>query len=170
MQIRKAKDEDAILIALLGRITFTETFGHLFTDPNDLQEYLQKTFGVQKIKTSLRKENNVFWLAFYEGLPVGYAKLKLNSPSEFIADTSTCQLQKIYVLKDFLSKHIGQSLQSVLLNHAADYGCQNIWLSVLKSNQRAIRFYKKNGFFSIGDHTFSIGSENFDFIAMSKRL
>ena len=118
MHIRIANDEDARLIALLGRITFTETFGHLFTDPNDLQGYLQETFGVQKIKTSLRKENNVFWLAFYDELPVGFAKLKLRSPSKFLDNTASCQLQKIYVLKDFLSKQIGQSLQSELLNHA----------------------------------------------------
>ena len=30
IEIRLAKEEDAQFIALLGRVTFTETFGHLF--------------------------------------------------------------------------------------------------------------------------------------------
>ena len=32
----------------------------------------------------LRNQNNIFWIAFVNRLPVGYAKLKLYSNSEFI--------------------------------------------------------------------------------------
>lgn len=170
MQIRVADSKDVELIALLGRMTFTETFGHLFRDKQDLLNYLARTFGVQKIRTSLLKENNVFWLAFSEGLPVGYAKLKKNSPSPFLKGDHICQLQKIYVLKDFLAQKIGQALQDKLLNHAQDLGMKKIWLSVLKNNERAIGFYHKHGFVFLGDHTFEIGKETFDFQAMSKEL
>lgn len=170
MKIRIADSSDAEFIALLGRVTFSETFGHLFLDPNDLVSYLNRTFGVQKIRNSLNKENNVFWLALDEELPVGYSKLKLNSPSEFTTEQRICQLQKIYVLKDFLSKKIGRALQAELLEHAQLLGFKQIWLSVLKSNERAIRFYEKNDFKFLGDHTFTIGKETFDFQAMGKEL
>ena len=42
----------------------------------------------------LRKPNNIFWIAFVNRLPVGYAKLKLYSNSEFIESKDVCQLQK----------------------------------------------------------------------------
>ena len=45
-----------------------------------------------------------------------------------------------------------------------------IWLSVLNSNERAIRFYEKSGFEEVGNHDFQIGKENFEFIAMKKEL
>lgn len=170
MNIRRAQIEHAEFIALLGRVTFTETFGHLFADPNDLLTYLDQTFGVQKIRRSLGKENNVFWIALDDDLPVGYAKLKLNSPSSFMDEDSICQLQKIYVLKDFLAKKIGRALQDQLFNHAKEKGFDKIWLSVLKSNKRAIRFYEKNDFVFIGNHSFEIGKEKFDFQAMAKDL
>lgn len=170
MQIRVAESKDAEFVALLGRITFTETFGHLFRDKQDLLNYLAQTFGVQKIRSSLNKENNVFWLAFANGLPVGYAKLKTNSPSPFLMGDYICQLQKIYVLKDFLAQKIGQALQDELLCHAKGLGMKKVWLSVLKSNERAIGFYHKHGFVSLGDHTFEIGKETFDFQAMSKEF
>ena len=170
IEIRLAKKEDAQFIALLGRITFTETFGHFFRDRQDLIVYYNATFSVQKIEDGIDKPNNIFWIAFVNQLPVGYAKLKLNSKSEFIESNEVCQLQKIYVLKDFLSMKIGFELQNLLLKKAKELEFKQIWLSVLNSNKRAIGFYKKNGFEKIGNHDFQIGKENFEFIAMNKEL
>ena len=170
IEIRLAKEKDAQFIALLGRVTFTETFGHLFRDQQDLIDYYNYTFSFQKIEDGIKKQNNIFWIAFVNQLPVGYAKLKLNSESEFIESKDVCQLQKIYVLKDFLSMGIGFELQDALLNEAKELGFKKVWLSVLNSNERAINFYKKTGFESIGNHDFQIGKENFEFIAMLKTM
>ncbi|WP_422348762.1 GNAT family N-acetyltransferase [Flagellimonas sp.] len=170
IQLREAHTNDAAVIALLARITFTETFGHYFRDPTDLDQYLNRTFGVSKLRTSLSKPNNVFWLAYVDELPIGYAKLKRNSPSPFLNLDKVCQLQKIYVLKDFLSQKVGLALQEILLKKAQEEGFQKIWLSVLKANERAIRFYTKNGFDTFGDHGFSIGKEDFEFQVMAKDL
>ena len=170
LEIRLAKKEDAPFIAFLGRITFTETFGHFFRDQQDLLDYNNLTFSVEKIENGIEKPNNVFWIAFVNRLPVGYAKLKLNSKSEFMESKNICQLQKIYVLKDFLSMRIGFELQNSLMKKAQGLKFKEIWLSVLNSNERAINFYRKNGFEKIGNHDFQIGKENFEFIAMRKDL
>ncbi|WP_350285833.1 GNAT family N-acetyltransferase [uncultured Croceitalea sp.] len=168
--IRLAKKEDATAIALLGRTTFTETFGDLFNDIEGLRNYLNTTFSVTKIEKSIDKPNNKYWIAFVDRLPVGYAKLKLKSPSEFVNTQKISQLQKIYVLKDFLSMKIGRQLQDVLMNEARKIGAEQIWLSVYQDNQRAIAFYEKNGFEVVGSHKFSIGEDTFDFKAMSKQF
>lgn len=170
IEIRIATTDDAAHIALLGRITFQETFGHLFNDEQDLLDYYDATFAVDKIENSFSKPNNVYWIAFVDRLPVGYAKLKLNSKSAFISDSAICQLQKIYVLKDFLAMKIGYALQNLLLDKVKTEGFNQVWLSVLHTNERAIRFYLKNGFQKIGTHDFQIGKENFNFIAMSKHF
>ena len=170
VEVRLAREEDAPFIALLGRTTFTETFGHLFRDQQDLIDYYNSTFSVQKIEDGMKKQNNVFWIAFVDRLPVGYAKLKLHSSSEFVESTDVCQLQKIYVLKDFLSMGIGFEMQDALLKKAKELGFTNIWLSVLNSNERAISFYRKTGFENIGNHDFQIGKEHSEFTAMLKTL
>ena len=169
-EIRIAKKEDAALVALLGRITFTQAFGSLFKDPLDLKGYLDTTFSVAKIENSILKQNNVFWIALVAGLPVGYAKLKLDSPSEFVQANRVSQLQKIYVLQEFLSMKIGRDLQDVLLEKAKASGSEHIWLSVYEGNTRAIAFYLKHGFNEVGKHHFAIGKQNFGFMAMSKQL
>ena len=170
LEIRLAKKEDAQFIALLGRTTFTETFGHFFRDQKDLIDYYNLTFSVQKIEDGIEKPNNLFWIAFANRLPVGYAKLKLHSNSEFIESKGACQLQKIYVLKDFLSMNIGLELQRSLLEKAKELRFTEIWLSVLNSNERAIRFYEKSGFEEVGNHDFQIGKENFEFVAVGRQL
>ena len=170
IEIRLANNADAECIALLGRITFTETFGHLFRDQHDLLEYYNRTFSVEKIRKGLSNPNNVFWVALVDDLPVGYAKLKLKAKLEFIESENVCQLQKIYVLRDFLSMKIGFELQNRMLGKAREKGFDEIWLSVLQSNDRAVNFYKKNGFQKIGNHRYQIGKEQFEFMAMSKKL
>ncbi|MEX0291258.1 MAG: GNAT family N-acetyltransferase [Flavobacteriaceae bacterium] len=170
IRIQIATQADAQFIALLGRITFTETFEHLFRDKQDLLDYCNTTFSVDKIEKSLSKAENVFWIALAEKLPVGYAKLKLNSPSEFNPLPNVSQLQKIYVLKDFLSRKVGFQLQEEVLKKAKEKGSSAIWLSVLNENSRAIGFYKRNEFAAIGQHDFQIGKEHFEFTVMSKSL
>ena len=135
-----------------------------------MQAYFERTFSVQKIEQSFAKSQNIFWIATANDLPVGYAKLKLDQPLEKLNKTNTAQLQKIYVLKDFLSQKIGLQLQEEMLKEAAAFGNTSIWLSVLKQNERAKRFYTKNGFEFIGEHDFQIGKEAFEFDIMCKEL
>lgn len=170
LEIRKAGSNDAQIIALLGRTTFTETFGHLFPNKEVLMEYYVRTFSVDKIRNGLQKPENVFWIAFWDELPVGYAKLKLDSKSDFLDSDKVCQLQKIYVLKDFLSKKIGLALQNEIWEEARRQSFKKIWLSVVTSNKRAIHFYEKTGFTDIGAHDFQIGPQKFSFRVMAKKI
>jgi ribosomal protein S18 acetylase RimI-like enzyme len=169
-ETRIAEARDAEVIAQLGQTTFTETFGHHFRDPQDLLDYYDATFSPEKIAKSISKTNNIFWISFVNDLPVGYAKLKLHSKSEFLTSENTCQLQKIYVLKDFLAIKIGTELQNQLIAKASELNFEKIWLSVLESNERAIHFYQKNDFATIGNHSFQIGKEKFEFLVMAKSL
>jgi diamine N-acetyltransferase len=170
LQIRKASIEDAPLISLLARITFTETFGFCFRDNQDLLNYFDKTFPVSKISSGIAKENNVFWIAFWDDLPIGYAKLKKKSKSDFIHSDNVSQLQKIYVLKDFISRKIGYQLLLEIFEEVKKLNASFLWLSVWDNNERAISFYRKSGFVETGKHTFDIGKENFVFTNMKKEI
>src|SRR5690348_6766481 len=110
-EIRRATAEDAVTIALLGRVTFAESFGYLFCSySQELTSYLNRTFAVGKIEISLAKPGNAYWLAFRNRLPVAYAKLKHPSVPSGEDGSDAAQLQKIYVLKEFLGQRIGEAL------------------------------------------------------------
>ena len=57
IEIRLAKKEDAQFIALLGRITFTETFGHFFRDQKDLINYYNLTSS-KKIEDGIKTKQH----------------------------------------------------------------------------------------------------------------
>ena len=168
--IRLAEPGDAEIVALLGRITFIETFEHLFTShQSDLTVYLDHTFAVAKIRNSLAQPDNRYSIALRDGLPIGYAKLKYPSPTPLLRGEEPAQLQKIYVLKEFLALGIGKALLATVLKDAANRGLETIWLDVLKQNTRAIRFYKRQRFTPLGDDTYTIGAQTFQFHLMALR-
>jgi ribosomal protein S18 acetylase RimI-like enzyme len=170
VQIRRADAVDTAVVALLGRITFGETFGHLFRDhQDDLRAYLDRTFDVAKIERSLGKPENAYWLAFSAGLPVGYAKLKQPSAPPAMVGQHAAQLQKIYVLHQFLGQRIGRALLGQVMCEAAAKA-PLIWLDVLEDNERAVGFYRKHGFAVVGADTYAIGAQSFAFHIMTRAL
>ena len=172
LEIRRADVSDAATIALLGRITFAESFGHLFQEhAEDLRTYLDRTFAVGKIRGSLEQPCNAYWLGSVDGLPVSYAKLKYPSaPSATpVADRSDIsQLQKIYVLREFSGRGIGQPLLHEVLRHADTLQAAAVWLDVLEENIRAVQFYERHGFRALGNDTYTIGAQTFAFLLMTK--
>ncbi|MBQ0733201.1 GNAT family N-acetyltransferase [Aquimarina celericrescens] len=168
--IKVATLDDAESISFLGKKTFDQSFGHLFHDRIDLTSYLNETFSYEKISNSISKTHNIYWIVYKGNLSVGYAKLKLNSSSKFIKSDKICKLQKIYLCRGTSSKGIGSVLQQIIFDKAIDQGNEHLWLSVLKQNKRAITFYDRNKYQIVGDHSFIIGKQKFDFWVMSKKL
>lgn len=63
----------------------------------------------------------------------------------------------------------GKGLGSILLNNAIDIASTRkklyIWLGVWEKNNKALLFYKRNGFYFINKHSFFMGEdEQIDFI------
>lgn len=169
--VRKAQPEDATVIALLGRLTFRETFGALFAEhEGELQAYLQQTFCVAKIASSMSKPENSYWLSTLDDLPIGYAKQKFPSPNLLVDDAAPAQLQKIYVLAEFLGHGIGRVLLQAAMLEASSAQVEAMWLTVLDSNDRAIRFYERHGWTSAGTANFAIGTQEFSFLVMRTEI
>jgi len=166
MEIRKALPSDAHYISLLGKITFADTFRHYFRKPEELKHYLSITFAEEKIAKSIAKENNTYWLAIIDGLAVGYAKLKKDSAFKGLKVKRPAQLQKIYILRNFHGAGVGKALLDAAVKEATASDSDGLWLSVLESNEKAKGFYEKAKFSPAGNHTFSIGSEEFYFSVM----
>lgn len=170
LQIRRATELDATIIALLGRVTFTESHGKHITDKSDLLAYLDKSFNVEQIKSELNNLNNFFWIAFKDNLPVGYAKLVINSESEFLDTKNVARFERIYVLADFLHLKVGHQLQNLVFEKATELKFDWIWLTVYIKNYRAINFYTKNNYKNVGTIIFTVGNEKHDNTVFAKKL
>ena len=68
------------------------------------------------------------------------------------------ELSKVYVLSDGHGAGVSGALMSAAVEAARDLGATCVWLGVNQKNQRAQRFYAKQGFAVTGTKTFRLGS------------
>ena len=170
LTFRRATELDATIIALLGRVTFSESHKDIVDDKVEFLAYLNKSFTIEKIKSELKDAKNFFWIAFFNDFPVGYAKLVINSPSEFIDSDNVARFERVYVLNDFLHLKVGRQLQDLVFKKATVLKFDWIWLTVSVINFRAINFYQKNNYQDVGLIDFSIGNRKYDNTVFAKKL
>jgi len=166
IKILRANSSHAETIVSIGKLSFRDAFGPLFNDKVALLEYLEYTYDIEKITKSINKENNVFFIAFVENVPVGFAKVKKYSLNEQIRSIAQMELQKIYVLSYYHGSGAGGALMQAVLDLAYQVQPDYLWLDTHVSNAKAIRFYEKNGFIRSGRNYFTIGNQTFEYYVM----
>lgn len=129
IQIKKAKVSDSTIIAILGRITYTESHGKFIENKKDLISYNNKAFSIKQIESEIIDTKNIFYLAFIDDFPVGYAKIVKNAQSEHVNAVNICRLERVYVLNEFLKMKIGSKLLKTVLKKASELLFDEIWLT-----------------------------------------
>ncbi|WP_276503702.1 GNAT family N-acetyltransferase [Terrimonas pollutisoli] len=166
IKINQADVSHTAIIATIGKKSFRNAFEHLFKSKEELFEYLEHTYDPLKLSKSLRKENNIYLLAFADERPVGFAKVKKHSLNDQIESGAQMELQKIYVLPEWHGHGIGTSLLKEVRNIAREIYPDYLWLDTHVSNESAIRLYETNGYKKMGTYSFTIGTQTFDYYLM----
>lgn len=167
--IKTAVVSDAPTISTLGRITFTETFAHLFNN-SELNNYLDNTFNQIKLEESILKDQNIFGILYLSDKPIGYYKLKMGLHYDKSKNEGFVQLQKIYILHNYLDLKLGNVILDHILHLKEIVDCKTIWLVVLSTNSRAVHFYLKQGFKKINNYYHTIGTRRLEYDLMSKNI
>lgn len=158
MNIRKATIFDVEVLQAIGKQTFIETFAADNTKEN-IKKYLDTAYSSEKLMAELNNKNSEFYFAELEGNIVGYLKINLEDSQTEMILNNALEIERIYVLKEFQGKKVGQ----ILFNKAIEIANQNllkyVWLGVWERNPRAIRFYEKNGFKIFDKHIFKLGDD-----------
>jgi ribosomal protein S18 acetylase RimI-like enzyme len=170
IRIEKAQIEDLEVIALLGRLTWYESHGPYVEDKNDVTKYLNKNFSILKTTENLNNPNIQYSIIYVDDLPAGYAKIILKKAQENIESQNNCQLERIFILNEFIPLKIGQKLMSFVEEQAKELHSDTLWLSVYIKNNRAIRFYERNDFKNVGELNFSVNDKSYENIVFSKAL
>ena len=158
IQIQKVAFNEILQLQKIGRLTFYETFSESNSEEN-MKNYLQEGFSVEKLTTELNDKNAEFYFAKTDNEVIGYLKLNFGDSQTELKDNKALEIERIYVSKDFHGKNIGQLLYSKAIEIAKDKKVNYVWLGVWEENQRAIRFYKKNGFVEFDKHIFKLGDD-----------
>ncbi|MBE6022595.1 MAG: GNAT family N-acetyltransferase [Cellulosilyticum sp.] len=162
--LRKCTLEDLDVLRELSIRTFYETFAHHNTMEN-MNAYLKYAFDVEKLSNELNDRHSVFYFLYFKEKLAGYLKLNEAPSQTEINDNASLEIERIYVLSEFQREGLGSYLMERAIAMATERKKQYVWLGVWEKNENAIRFYKKNGFYEIGTHSFFMGDdEQIDYI------
>lgn len=168
--IRRANPDDATHIALLGRITYTESHGSFIENKAYLLDFYKTHYSVKTIREELQDMKNLYWIVFSDELPIGFAKVSLNDINSNVESTNSCKLQRLYILNDFIALKIGSQLQDIILKKVTDLKFDTIWLTAYYKNTKGIKFYKRYGFEEVGSIDFYVGKTNYENLVFAKKL
>ena len=90
---------------------------------------------------------------------MGYLKINLGPAQTELKDSNSLEIERIYVLKSYFGKKVGQLLYEKAASIAKELKLKYIWLGVWEKNERALQFYKKNGFVEFDQHQFVLGED-----------
>lgn len=169
ISIQKATLEDIEQLQKIGRVTFSETFSSSNTEEN-MKQYLADGFSIEKLTDELNNENSEFYFALSETNVIGYLKINFGASQTELKDEEALEIERIYVLKDFHGKKVGQILYEKAIDIAKQKKSDYVWLGVWEENPRAISFYKKNGFVEFDKHIFKLGDDEQTDIMMKLNL
>ena len=150
IDIKKVTLNDIDQLQKISRQTFYETFSAGNTEDN-MKQYLEEGFSLEKLTTELNDENSAFYFATLDNHIIGYLKLNFGPSQTELKDDKALEIERIYVLKEYQGKKVGQLLYEKAMYIARQMNAEYVWLGVWEENPRAIRFYKKNNltFFDI---------------------
>jgi ribosomal protein S18 acetylase RimI-like enzyme len=169
IEILEATINDIEVLQKIGRQTFSETFAASNSSEN-MTQYLETGFSTEKLLTELANTNAVFYIVKSENEVVGYLKLNFGDAQTELKDSKALEIERIYIAKAFQGKNIGQLLYEKAMQVATQKNVEYVWLGVWEENQKAINFYKKNGFEAFEKHLFKLGDDEQTDIMMKLKI
>jgi len=156
--INKIGNEQIEQLQKIGRQTFSETFAESNSAEN-MAKYLEEAYSYEKLSAELNDPDSFFYFAILDEKVIGYLKLNKGGSQTEVKDNDALEIERIYVLKEFQGKRVGQILFDKAIQIAKEQNAEFVWLGVWEENKRAIQFYTKNGFVEFDQHVFVLGDE-----------
>ena len=155
---RPCTDKDLDMLRTFSRQCFFETFAGMNTQEN-MAAYMDKAFSPEKIRSELSEVNSAFYFLYRDKRLAGYLKLNEAPAQTDIHDEQALEIERIYVSKPFQGEGLGRYMMDKAIRIAIQRKKRYVWLGVWEKNEKALRFYNRNGFYQTGAHLFVMGDE-----------
>lgn len=169
-RLRRAEPADAVACALIAGATFLEAFAGILDGP-DIVAHVGSKSDAESFAALIADPASVVTLAEagVGAAPLGYTVL--TTPDLPVpAEEGDIELKRIYALFPTHGTGLGPALMERAFSDARALGRKRILLGVYGGNQRAQRFYHKQGFVVAGERRFLVGSTWHDDLIFARAL
>lgn len=167
--IERAVRSDAAALSRIGRQTFTDTFGHLYTAEN-LEGFLAEAHSPDWYAYALAQPDVAIWVVRDgEGELGAYAVAGPNTlPIETLRiepGARPGEVKRLYVREGWQGKGLGERLLRTMIDWLGEAGFGPLYVGVYSDNLGAQRLYARHGFRKVGEYIFPVGThEDREFI------
>jgi diamine N-acetyltransferase len=162
--------DDAQALADLGRTSFVDAFGHLYSEA-DLNAFLEQVYSKASLDAELANPKRLFRVAESDGQMIGYCKLGLELSLDYDpGEARAMELKQLYLRGQQTGSGIGAAFMEWALGEASERGYDEVILSVWSENHGAQRFYSRHGFEKIGDTIFMVGQQRDEEYLFGRKL
>jgi len=169
IDIKKVTINDIAALQKISKETFAESFSESTSEEN-MRNYLDNGFAADQLSKELSNTGSEFYFSLYAGKVIGYLKVNTGGAQTELQEERALEIERIYVLGEYQGKKVGQLLYDKAIQIAQQLGSDYIWLGVWEENERAIRFYQRNGFVEFNKHLFKLGEDEQTDLMMKKFL
>jgi ribosomal protein S18 acetylase RimI-like enzyme len=137
-----------------------------------MEKYVRDSFSLGRVRAELADDANTFLLAFVDGKerPDGYAKLRTGTTDPSVTGPEPVELHRLYVDRSAIGHGVGAALMRASFEAARAAGHRTLWLGVWERNARAITFYERWQFETVGEHVFRLGSDHQTDLIMARAV
>jgi ribosomal protein S18 acetylase RimI-like enzyme len=151
MKVILARHDQLSAVRSIALATWPSAYSQIISQ-DQIEYMIEWMYSEASLSHQLNVLNHIFFIAVDEKeIPVGFT-----SCSTFNKD-HIYKLHKLYILPDRQQKGTGKILLDYAIAHAVTNGAQKMILQVNKKN-KAVDFYKKNGFDIYEENIFDIGN------------
>jgi ribosomal protein S18 acetylase RimI-like enzyme len=156
---RRAAQADGPALAAMGRRCFVETFGAHFP-ADDMAAHLDRMFGPAGLPAELADPACRVMVAEEDGAPAGYLKM---TPVTLAVEhpPAALEIKQLYILQPWQGAGVAQALIAWAIGTARGENAPALLLSVWSEGARAIAFYRRQGFVTVGHAPFILGSRTY---------
>lgn len=158
VSIERVTPDSISQLQKISKQTFVETFSAV-NAKEDMAKYLEEELSLEKLSAELNTNGSEFYFAMLNSRIIGYLKLNVGQAQTELKDDNALELERIYVLQEFIGQGVGKLLYQKAVQAAQQLSVDYIWLGVWEKNYRAISFYKMLGFVEFDKHIFRLGND-----------
>ncbi len=148
LNIIKTTDRDTDKLIKLARVTYLQHYQYLWIDNGS--HYMNKHFNKSSIINWLSDINSETFIVYFDHFLMGYYKLNYNLHLDKTYSPNAAELERIYFLKEFTGKSIGQKVLRYIEKQLINKDLYQLWLKTMTKG-KAYSFYEKNGFKAYGN-------------------